>query len=348
MNMTQKLMILMLALLALTSCKDSKDEPTPTPPNPVEETTTMYFATSGFYGYPEEIYNIDGYLVYQCEDTECSIQSLTTDGRDWYAVIIRGDGVYNVIKNGTSIYLTGDRIWGIAVENGTIYTIQEHTYTTHSLWVYKDFQRWYEVVGDVYYNMSSIHDGKVAMGVYDELPYYWCNGEILPVDGLDEGFNWIYGIDLQGDDLLITYESIQDLKNKYWWNGKNYDLTIYPRCSKLINGHAVIVGRKTTEQQVGGITGVAAVIIDGEETTLSDEIGTSAEQLVGYGQDIYILVRERTGPVILKNMQSIMLPDIEIPEDLKQAYHDSGFDKINLKTLGVECFAVAMRPYLPD
>jgi hypothetical protein len=108
------------------------------------------------------------------------------------------------------------------------------------------------------------------------------------------------------------------------------------------------VGRKTTEQQVGGITGVAALIIDGEETTLSDEIGTSAEQLVAYGQDTYILVRERTGPVILKNMQSIMLPDIEIPEDLKQAYHDSGFDMINLKTLGVKCFAVAMRPYLPD
>lgn len=341
MNTTKKLMALLLALLALTACQESKDEPKPVICPYVK--TTLYLATSGFSGYPEFIVSLEGDTIYQCEDVESKIHSLVADGSDWYVVIRRGDGVFNMLKNGESIHMTGEKLWGFTVEDGNVYTVQENL-LSNTIWLCKDFERIYQVPNNAYYFTFSVDHGNVVMGVYDEKPCYWYNGEIIPIEGLNGGFDWVYGIDKKGDDMLITYQDIPTRSNMYWWKDTRYDLESWftPKCSRIVNGKAYILGKKTTNQGVGGVDGVAAVIIDGTESILSDAVGSSAEQIVVDGDDAYILVKHGSGNYtdIYKNMEAITLPSVEIPEEYKpyHMYHD--YDRCTLGELGVKCFAV--------
>ena len=345
MNTTTKLItvllaVLLMGLLALTACQDSKDEPIST----FVEKTTLYLATSGFYGHPEFIVSLEGDTVYQCEDTESKIHALVADGNDCYIVIRRrDDGTFNVLKNDNSIYKTEEKLWCFTVKDGIVYTVQEDE-LSNTIWLCKDFERIYEVPKNVYYFTLSVDYGNVAMGVYDEKPCYWYNGEIIPIEGLDGGFDWVYGIDKKGDDMLITYQDIPTRSNMYWWKGERHDFESWftPRCSRIVNGQAYILGKKITQQGVGGVDGVAAVIIDGKETIISDVVGSSAEQIVVNGDNDYILVRRGSGNYteIYKNLETITLPKVEIPEDYKpyHLYHD--YDSCTLGELGIKCFTV--------
>ena len=342
MKTTKKLMTLMLAMLALTGCIENKDEPEPPVICPVEK-TTLYMATSGFPGYPEFIVNLEGDTVYQCEDDESTIHSLVADGSDWYVVIRRGDGIFNVLKNGNSIHMTAEKLWGFSVEDGIVYTVQENE-LSNTIWLCKNFERLYEVPSNAYYFTFSVDQGNVAMGVYDEKPCYWYNGEIIPIDGVDGGFNWVYGIDKKGDDMLITYQDIPTRNNMYWWKGTRHEFESWftPKCSRIVNGQAYILGKKITQQGVGGVDGVATMIIDDKETIISDVVGSSAEQIVVNGGDAYILVRRGSGNYteIYRNLEAITLPKVEIPEYYKpyHLYHE--YDSCTLGELGVRCFAV--------
>ena len=335
----KKLMTLALAMLALTACEDSKEDPIPEPN--VKE-TTLYLATNGFAGYPEFILNLDGDTVYMCEDEESRIHSLVAEDYDWYAVIRKGDGLFNVLKNGNSIHVTGENIRGFTVENGNIYTVQENE-MSGKIWLCKDFKRIYEIPNTTYYNTFSVDHGSVVMGVYDEKPCYWYNGEIITIEGLEGGFDWVYGIDKKGDDLLITYQDIPTGKNMYWWKGTRYDLEPWfnPKCSRIVNGHAYILGKKITQQGVGGVDGVATVVIDGTETIISDAVGSSAEQIIVDGEDAYFLIRRGSGSYteIYKNLEAITLPDVEVPDFYKPYYGD----KCSLGKIGIKCFAVVRK-----
>lgn len=339
MNTTKKLMTLLLALMALTACHDSKDEPDP---NPVEK-TTLYLVTQGFPGYPEFIVNLEGDIIYQCEDDESTIPTLVTDGSDWYVVIRRGDGMFNVLKNGNSIHMINEKLWGFTVEDGIVYTVQENE-SSNTIWLCKNFERLYEVPDNAYYNTFTVDHGNVAMGVYDQKPCYWYNGVIIPIEGLDGGFDWVYGIDMQGDDMLITYQDIPTRKNMYWWKGTRHDFTspFTLTSSKIVNGQAYILGQKITTQGVGGVDGVAAVIIDGAETIISDEIGSIAQRIVVDGEDVYILVRPgRTSTnKIYKNMKPIDLPNVVVPDFYKPYYNG---DSCSLGQVGIKCFVVLKR-----
>ena len=334
----KKLMTLVLAMLALTACEDSKEEPIPEPN--VKE-TTLYLAT-GFAGYPEFILNLDGDTVYMCEDEESRIHSLVAEDYDWYAVIRKGDGLFNVLKNGNSIHVTGENIRGFTVENGNIYTVQENE-MSGKIWLCKDFKRIYEIPNTTYYNTFSVDHGSVVMGVYDEKPCYWCNGEIITIEGLEGGFDWVYGIDKKGDDLLITYQDIPTGKNMYWWKGAVHEFSsnFAPSGSRIINGHAYIWGETATNQTVGGVERVPAVYIDGVETILSDSRGYRVAGLVVDDADTYFLVKHSSGAqsYIYKNLEAITLPDVEIPDFYKPYYGD----KCSLGKIGIKCFAVVRK-----
>jgi len=336
---TRKLMTLMLAMLALAACHDSKDEPVL---EPTVRETTLYLASNGFGGYPEFIVNLDGDTVYVCEDEESSIQSLVAEGTDWYAVIRMEDGLFNVLKNGNSIHITGETIRCFTVENGAIYTVQENG-LSGKIWLCKDFQRIHEIPGTTHYYTFSVNHGNVAMGVCDEEPCYWYNGEIIPIEGLEGGFDWVYGIDKKGDDLLITYQDIPTGKNMYWWKGTRYDFESWfnPKCSRIVNGQAYILGKKITTAIGGGVDGVATVVIDGTETIISDAVGSSAEQIIVDGKDAYILISRgsRSYSEIYKNLEAITLPDIEVPDFYKPYYGD----KCSLGKIGIKCFAVVRK-----
>ena len=338
---SRKLITLMLVMLALAACHDSKDEPVP---DPNFKETTLYLASNGFAGYPEFIVNLDGDTVYLCEDEESSIQSLVGEGSDWYAVIRVEDGLFNVVKNGNSIHMTGENIRCFTVENGAIYTVQENG-LSGKIWLCKDFQRIYEIPSTAYPNTFSVDHGHVAMGVYDEKPCYWYNGEIIPIEGLEGGFDWVYGIDKKGDDLLITYQDIPTGNDLYWWKGAAHEFSSWfnPKCSQIVNGQAYILGRKITTPIGGGVDGVATVIIDGAETILTDIIGSSAEQIVVDKDNTYILVRCGRFTDIYKNLETITLPDIEMPDFYKEFYswHQDG--KMNLSEVGIKAMAVVER-----
>ncbi len=346
--MKKLILILGIGLLVLTSC--SKDEIIVLPPEPEPaDYTTLYMATNGFYDYPELVVSQqldhDGEIVYQCEDAQSSILSLAAVGNDWYAVILRGDGAYNVVKNGESIQVTGEVIHCFAVEDGSIYTVQENK-LYNTVWVYKDFQRLYEVVGDVLYNTFSVDQGNVTMAVYGE-PDYWYNGEFLPIEGLEEGgVKWVYGIDKKGDDMLITYQDINSGKNMYWWNGTAHELSsqFIPHSSCIVNGHSFINGRKIVSQGVGSQHGLPTVLMDGYENVLSTyAIDCSVVQTVAANYTTYFLVKSvrNASSYIFAGFRLLDLPTIDIPDEYKQYYPYYSEGKMNLSNLGIKCFAVS-------
>ena len=343
--MKKFLLLSAIAVLALTSCS-SDDEPKP---EPVGD-STLYLAANGLTGFPEAIYDLEGNTIYQSEDGD-RIKSLVAEGSDWYAVILKADGASHVVKNGKPIYTTRETIWCMAVENGSVYTVQESR-VLDLVWVNKDFQHLYEVPNTVYYNTFTVDHGNVIMGVYDATACYWCNGEFIPVDGLEDGFNWVYGIDKSNDDMLITYEGINNRKNMYWWNGTSYELPVkfIPSMSQIVNGHAFILGRDASTQGVGGISCFPAIVIDGVETVLSnEEIGYTAVALATHDMDTYILTNSDSRySLVYKNLHPIKLPDVKTPYSVGpygSHYNQNGMT--NLSALGIKDIAVVEKKSMP-
>ena len=97
--MTKKLMTLLLALLTMTACHDSKDEPSP---NPAIQSIVL-LCTDNI------IYNLEGDTVFQT-DADSHIQSLDSEGSDWYALISKVGGIYDIIRNGKSVFTTSQEI----------------------------------------------------------------------------------------------------------------------------------------------------------------------------------------------------------------------------------------------
>ena len=136
----------------------------------------------------------------------------------------------------------------------------------------------------------------------------------------------------------------------YWWNGKNYDMPemFFPSTSRLINGHAFILGAIKRTLSPGGAHYVPAVIIDGMVTILSDEYDFAAKQVVADGMDTYILVSDVSGrsnwSLIYKNLQCMDLPNnIVVPENLRKYYAQSLDDDgatTTLINLGITAIAV--------
>lgn len=341
-------LFILIGLLALASCTNEGDEPRPNPTGGED----LYFATHGFMGHPEMIYNLDGETIYQCAE-DGHILELLSEGSDWYASIANQDGSYSVVKDSTTIYTTQETIWCMAVENGIVYTVQENT-TDNTYWVYKDFERLYELDRNVNFNTICVSNDIVTFTVFASKPYTWINGRTVgyggPDSGLEEGFGYTFGYDRSGYDVLITYESSQvGGKYMYWWNGKNYELpqTFIPSASRLINGHAFILGAEITAFGVGGAHYVPAVFVDGMKTILNEEYDFKATQVVADGMDTYILVNDVDGNFrrsrIYKNLQRMTLPEnITIPEDIREYYEMLFYDgkTISLDNLGITAIAV--------
>ena len=342
--MKKILLLLAIAMLALISCTKG-DEPISPSPDPGGVRPVMYMATSGFHSYPEMIYDHEGRLIYQCEDAVSSIRSLVAEGSDWYAVILKGDGAFNVVKNGESIHVTGETIHCFAVEDGSIYTVQQNK-LSNTVWVYKDFTRLYEVVGDVLYNTFSVDHGNVAMAVHGD-PDYWYNGDFLPVEGLEGGIDYVYGIDKKGDNMLITYQDINTGKNMYWWNGTSHELSsqFIPNSSCIVNGHSFINGSKIVSQGVGGTHRLPTVLMDGHENVLStDAIDCDVIQTTATHSTVFFLVKSIRGATsyVFAGFQLLDLPSVQIPDQCKQYYPYYSDGKINLSDLGIKCIAVTL------
>ena len=163
---------------------------------------------------------------------------------------------------------------------------------------------------------------------------------------MDHGFDWVYGIDFYAGSWLITYEDFETRKNMYWWHNVNYECPadFQPYASSIVNGHSFILGRKTTSQGVGGINGIPAVLIDGIETVLNNDLaGFSAVSLASHGVDTYILVRDNTSlySYIYKNLSAIKLPDVKTPYSVgPYGAQNSNDGKSNLSALGIKAIAV--------
>ena len=72
-------LLLLIGLLALVSCTNESDEPRPNPTGGED----LYFATHGFMGHPEMIYNLDGDTIYQCAE-DGRILELLKCGQGWH------------------------------------------------------------------------------------------------------------------------------------------------------------------------------------------------------------------------------------------------------------------------
>lgn len=343
----KKYFFFLIALLSLAACDDSIQEHWSDPYHPYGY-ATLYIATPGFPGYPEMIYSIQGDTIYQCEEG-AHIQSLLAEDKDWYALLKNDNGVYSSIKNGKLLREYSGTVFDFAVDGGSVYTLHEHE--NHMVWVCKDGQLLYDVPDYVQYNMFSVHDGNVAIPICDEQPGYWYNSNLVKIDGLDHGFKQVYGIDVNGNDILITYESKQQAgKYMYWWNGKNYELpeTFIPTTSRLVNGHPVVIGRKITSQDAYGTHCVPVAIVDGIESVLSQEEDLAAVQLFACGSFTFILVKDVAGNdsnlcAVFQNLRPMyMEKNIKVPEELRKFYiHNFSDDgsTISLDELGITAIA---------
>ena len=350
--MKKLLTLLLIGLLALSSCTTDIDEPLPS------GDTTLYMAARVLPGLLEAIYDLEGNMIYQSEDGD-QIKSLVAEGRDWYALIIKEDGNFYIVKNGLKI-LTGEGfVWCFTVKGGSIYSIMENS--DHEVWAYKGwesqqdegswyFQQLFKVPDDRLYNTFLVHDGSIAMAILGSTPSISIDEAICPLDEyLDHGFGYVYGIDFYAGSWLISYEDYQTRKNMYWWKNVNYECptNFLPTASYIVNGHAFILGKKYTSQGVGGLHGVPAVLIDGIETILSNElIDFRAVSLASHDMDTYILVKEdaTNTSVIYKNLVPIKLPDIKTPYDVDLYGATDYQDRITqFQYLGINAIAVVER-----
>ena len=349
--MKKSLLLFAIAMLALISCTKG-DEPSPGPAGGA----SLYMAVRELTGVPASIYDLQGNTIYTCDKGE-SIQSLVAEGSDWYALITRAEGTYRVVKNGEKIYASDGKIWCFAVEHGAFYLVLEDD--KGSVWACKGWESqqdkgsWYcqplfEVNKDRLYNTFMVHDGSITMAIHGATAGISIHGADCPLSELDHGFNWVYGIDFYAGYWLITYEDFETRKNMYWWKDVNYECPQHfqPTASHIVNGHAFILGQKTTAQGEGGIYGLPAVLIDGIETVLSDDLlGFEAKGLTSYGVDTYILVSHSTGSIscVYKNLHAIRLPDIKLPYSVGH-YGQNYSEKTNLGALGITAIAVVERP----
>ena len=358
----KKVLIILFGLLALASCSEDDNDPLDTH---LSENATLYMAVDGLPGFPDKIYDLEGNVIYECEEGS-NIQSLVAEGSDWYALIRKENGTFVVVKNGSKIISGEGQIWCFTVENGIVYTVQE--YKNFEVWVCKGYESqqdkgsWYnqqlfyvtegnlDCVENWLYNTFMVHDGSVTIPFRGPEPKIMINGSTHSLNEyLDHGFDWVYGIDFYAGSWLITYEDFETRKNMYWWHNVNYECPddFQPYASSIVNGHAFILGRKTTSQGVGGINGVPAVLIDGIETVLNNDlVGFSAVSLASHGVDTYILVRDNTSlySYIYKNLSAIKLPDVKTPYSVGpygSPYTENGMS--NVSALGIKAIAVVER-----
>ena len=356
--MKKILFLLAIGLMVLTSCSNG-DEPRPEPSGDA----TLYMAVNGLPGFPDKIYDLEGNTIYECEEGG-SIQSLVAEGSDWYALINKENGTFFVVKNG-SIILTGEGIiWCFTVENGIVYIVQENK--NFEVWACKGFESqqdkgsWYyqqlfyvtegnlDCVENWLYNTFMAHDGSVTIPFRGPEPKIMIDGSIFSLNEyLDHGFNNVYGIDFYAGSWLITYEDFETRKNMYWWHNVNYECPadFQPYASRIVNGHSFILGQKNSESFcVGDIYGIPAVLIDGIETVLNNDLGGfSAVSLASHGVDTYILVRDNTSlySYIYKNLSAIKLPDVKTPYSVGPYGSQNANDgKSNLSALGIKAIAV--------
>ena len=356
--MTKTLFIFLVGLLALTSCFNG-DEPRPEPSGD----TTLFMAVNGLPGFPDMIYDLEGNTIYECEEGG-SIQSLVADGSDWYALISKENGTFFIVKNGSKILTGKGKVWCFTVQQGSIYTVQE--YDNFEVWACKGWESsqdkgsWYsqqlfyvtesdlECVEDCLYNTFMVHDGSITMAFRGPEPKIMIDGSTFSLNEyLDHGFDHVYGIDFYAGYWLITYEDFETRKNMYWWKNVNYECPadFQPYASCIVNGHAFIIGQKIPEPYVGVIYGTPAVLIDGIETVLNDDLsGFSAVSLASHGMDTYILVRNNnTGlySYIYKNLQAIELPDVKTPYSVGPYGSQNPNDgKSNLSALDIKAIAI--------
>lgn len=341
--MKKLIWLLTCILLALTSCLTG-DEPSPTPAG----SASLYMAMRELPGFPARIFDLKGNTIYKCEQGE-RIQSLVAEGSDWYALIARDEGTYRVVKNGEAVYASDGKVWCFDVHSGAFYLVLEDG--SHAVWACKGWESqqdkgsWYcdqlfEVNDGRLYNTFAVHDGYIVMAVQGATPRISIDESVVLLDErLEHGFKRAYGIDFYSGYWLITYEDYQSGKNMYWWHATNYDCPqdFQPTTSRIVNGHAFILGQKTSAQGESSIFGLPAVLIDGIETVLSDELlGFAAVAVVSHGVDSYILVSHSGGSIscIYKNLHAIRLPDVTIPSP------DGRGSKVNLAGLGITAIAV--------
>lgn len=345
--MKKSLLLFAIAMLALISCSKG-DEPSPGPAGGA----SLYMAVRELTGVPASIYDLQGNTIYTCDKGE-SIQSLVAEGSDWYALITRAEGTYRVVKNGEKIYASDGKIWCFAVEHGAFYLVLEDD--KGSVWACKGWESqqdkgsWYcqplfEVNKDRLYNTFMVHDGSITMAIHGATAGISINGVDCPLSELDHGFNWVYGIDFYAGYWLITYEDFETRKNMYWWKNVNYECPQHfqPTASRIVNGHAFILGEKIISQGVGGLKGLPAVLIDGIETVLNnDHPGYRAVSLASHGVDTYILVNNSAGApsLVYKNLQPISLPDVTTPYSVTPYGSDDYTGKSNLSMLGIKAIA---------
>ena len=301
----------LLALLVLTACHNSKDEPSP---NPVVQSIVL-LCTDNI------IYNLEGDTVFQT-DADSHIQSLDSEGSDWYALIRKDGGIYDIIRNGQSAFTTSQEIRAMGVYDHVLYTLQrsknqDETYQW-SVWKNStplcllEYDQWY-----------SYHDFKVRVRptypiyrpslVMADSSYLWIDGGQLSLFG--HGYSYVISmdIDFHGYGPCFCYEDWETRKYMYWFKYESHELDFYPTQVLMFDGEPYgtpyILGSKVTGQTGSRLTRTPIVSINGVETLLvADFLPKTLDtpvKMLQHGNDVYILITGNGYSCVFKNQQPI-------------------------------------------
>lgn len=333
--MKKIIFILIASLLVLAAC-DETNEPTPAK---MDSDTDLYLVVNGWEDVDNGvIYSSSGDIIFISEIGH--IKQLTTEGKDWYAVIIEGYSYncrYHIIKNGQELFSTDETVVDLCVDNGNIYTLRHRMidWQIEYQWVYKNQERIYQIDANEYFsNQMLVEDGHITLGpYYSPAPRYWQDGQFIAMQGIEGKLEDCF-IDKVGNDVLIGFSGENGLYG-YWRNGQYFENPINElsiKGVKLVNGKVILVGSVLGNQGVGGVEEASIIVIDGKEYRPEGIIGTMRR----YGKDFYVLTHSKLNQV-LKNMKPVPLGCIEV----KSEYHQKIYgDSIYLSELPVSDFAI--------
>lgn len=345
--MTKKLMTLLLALLTMTACHDSKDEPSP---NPAIQSIVL-LCTDNI------IYNLEGDTVFQT-DADSHIQSLDSEGSDWYALISKVGGIYDIIRNGKSVFTTSQEIKAMGVYDRVLYTLQrcKNQDETYQWSVWKDSKPMYQLEYDQWY---SYHDFKVNVqptypnyrpslvmtAMTADSSYLWIDGGQFSLFG--QGYSYIISMDIDyhGYGAIFCYEDWETRKYMYWFKYESHELDFYPTQVLVFDGEPYgtpyILGSKVTGQTGSRLTRTPVVSINGTETLLvADFLPKTLDtpvKMLQHGDDVFILTTGNGYSCVFKNQHPIEC-DALIYMDLLQ-------DNILLLNQTFKDFAVVDSPF---